>query len=224
MRACIGFGLAWVLAAQGVAHAMLEPDDDPKCARGECLPFLGVPLDEDDPKLALRFHRARPVAHLDVGYRYLSVADPYGGRLPFHLVELDGFPLSQYFRLGISAAAGVSTREHAFLAELGLGAGVQYPARVTPFLDVKLSAGVIGATIEGHKVATYEYRPTIEAGLEFFAARSFHFTVAVGYAHPIYGGVDARLIKAQIAAGQTPSFTVHSVGWDTVTARAGVGF
>ncbi|MEO6954287.1 MAG: hypothetical protein ABI321_20965 [Polyangia bacterium] len=224
MRACIGVGLAWMLAAQGIGHAMIEPNDDPKCARGECLPFLAPSLDEDDPKLALRFRRMHPVAHLDVSYRYLAVADPYGGALPFHLVEIDGFPLSHYFRLGISAAAGSSTREGAFLAEIGLGVGVQYPARVTPFLDVKLSAGVIGATIEGKREVSYEYRPTIEAGIEVFVASSFHFTAAVGYAHPIYGGVDGNVIKAQIAAGETPTFNVHSVGWDTVTVRAGFGF
>lgn len=225
MRTCIGIGLAWVLAGQGTAHAQLQPDDDPKCARGECLPFLPSVVDEDDPKLAPHSpRRARPVARFEASYRYLALADPYGGALPFHLVELDGFPLSRYFRLGISAAAGGSPRENAYLAELGLGIGMQYPARVTPFLDVKLAAGVVGATIEGRKVASYEYRPTLEAGLEFFIASSFHVTVAVGYAHPVYGGVDANVIKAQIAAGEMPTYAVHGIGWDTVTARAGIGF
>ena len=233
MRACIWIGLACVLVglctahgtAEGTTQPSLQPDDDPKCARGECLPFVPAAIDEDDPKLALRLPpRQRPVARFEASYRYLAMADPYGGALPFHIVELDGFPLSRYFRLGISAAAGASTREAAYLAELGLGVGVQYPARVTPFLDVKVAAGVIGATIEGHKVASYEYRPTLEAGLEFFMARSFHMTVAVGYAHPVYGGVDANVLKAQIAAGETPSFAVHAMGWDTVTVRAGLGF
>jgi len=202
-----------------------DADDDPKCARGECRPRRWAALDEDDPKLARGFMpRRRPTVRFEASYRFFQIADPFGGGLPFHLVELNGYPVSGIFRLGLSLAAGGAQRYAAWMVEVGLSAGVQYPWRVTPFLDLRFSAGVLGADVFDRKVVSYEYRPSIEGGLEVFIAGRFHLTAAVGWAHPIYGGVDGKAIQQMIDAGQDPKFDVQDLSFDTVTARVGLGF
>jgi hypothetical protein len=232
MRASI---VALMLVAHSMsAHAIsahhsddftVDPnDDDPKCARGECRPFYAPPLDEPDPKLSLGLRLRPPTTHLEVSYRYLAVRDPFGGSLPFHLVELDGYPVSRYVRVGLSATGGASTRRSAWMANVGFSIGVQYPWRVTPFLDLRFVAGVIGAYIVDRSVVSYEFHPALEGGIDVFLKASVHLVVAVGWAHPIYGGVDANKIQTEVNAGQSPVFDVHNVGYDTVTVRAGLGF
>lgn len=225
------FMLVLVLALAGSSRAALpeassayEELEDPKCARGECRPPTRRAIDEDDPKLALGLQRAPHAApRLQLSYRFLMLSDPYGGSLPFHLVELTGFPLSRYFRLGLSVSAGGAPRYGAWLLDVGLSVGVQYPARVTPFLDVKFAGGVIGAEIVDRKVVSYQYRPTIEAGIEVYLTGRMHLSFAVGWAHPVYGGVDARAVEAAIKAGQSPRFEIQDFAFDTVTVRAGIG-
>ena len=231
MRATAAIVIALALLATRATASSIAPtteldfgDGDPKCARGECRPPRRRPIDEDDPKLARGIARARPVARFEASYRFFQLADPYGGALPFHLVELSGFPYAKIFRLGISLSAGGAPRYSAWLFDVGLSVGVQYPARVTPFLDLRLNVGVIGAEIVGRKVVSYQYRPTLEAGIEVFIAGRFHLTAAVGWAHPVYGGVDARLIEQQIAAGISPKYTVEDFSFDTLTTRVGLGF
>jgi hypothetical protein len=199
-------------------------EDDPKCARGECRPPPRRTLDEDDPKLARGFRRARPVARFDLSYRFLQIADPFGGSLPFHLIEATGYPLSGIFRLGVSLAGGGAPRDSAWMFDVGLAAGLQYPYRVTPFLDLRFHAGVVGANIVDRNVVTYEFRPVLEGGAEFFIAGGFHLTAAIGWAHTVYGGVDANAIQQQVQAGLKPKFDVINLSLDTVTARVGLGF
>jgi hypothetical protein len=199
-------------------------EDDPKCVRGECLPPRPPPLDEDDPKLARGLRKRRPTARFELSYRFLQIADPFGGALPMHLVEATGFPVSGIFRLGILLSAGGAPRYSAWMVDVGLSAGVQYPFRVTPFFDVRFTAGVIGADLFDHKVVSYQYRPSIEGGIEVFLAGGFHLTAAVGWSHPVYGGVDANAVQQMINAGQTPTFEVKDLSFDTVTARVGLGF
>ena len=216
--------VAWVLAGAAPATADVRDElDDPKCARGECRPRATFPVDEDDPKLARGYHRRWPTARLQLSYRYLVLADPYGGSLPFQLVQLGGYPVSRYLRVGLLLTAGASTRESAWLADIGLSVGVQYPWRVSPFLDAGFAVGLVGADIAGRKVASYEYRPTVEAGVDVFVASRFHLTIAVGWSHPIYGGVDATAIETALKNNQTPDYTVHATPYDTVTVRAGFG-
>jgi hypothetical protein len=211
-------------ASQPIPTPLNEDDDDPKCARGECRPPRPPSVDEDDPKLARGLRLRRPTPRFQLSYRYLSIADPYGGGLPMHLVEATGFPVSGIFRLGLSLSAGGAARYSAWMFDVGLSAGVQYPWRVTPFLDVRFAVGVIGADILDHKVVSYQYRPTIEAGAEFFVAGRFHLSAAVGWSHPVYAGVDANVIQQMINAGLKPKYDVIDLHYDTVTARVGLGF
>lgn len=207
-----------------VAAASPEADDDPKCGRGECRPFVTAPIDEDDPKLGRGFRRRWPTAHLQLSYRFLMLADPYGGSLAFHAAQLTGFPVSRYLRIGLALTAGAATRESAWLADLGISVGAQYPWRVSPFIDVAFAIGLVGATIVDRSVVSYEYRPTVEAGVDVFVARGFHLTIAVGWSHPIYGGVDATAIENAMKNHEVPNYDVHPVGYDTVTTRVGFGF
>lgn len=224
MRVLSLVAVALSCAVMGEASAAIEADDDPKCARGECRPLTPFPVDEDDPKLARGWHRRWPTAKLQISYRFLMVADPYGGTLPFHLVQLTGFPISRYFRLGISLTGGGSTRYGAGMVDAGLSVGVQYPWRLSPFLDVGIAVGLIGANLVGRSVVSYEFRPNVEAGVDVFVASRFHLTIALGWARPVYGGVDATAIEAAMKSNQTPDYTVRPFSLDTFTVRAGVGF
>jgi hypothetical protein len=76
----------------------------------------------------------------------------------------------------------------------------------------------------GHSVVSYQYRPTLEGGLSVFIAGRFHLTAAVGWTHPVYGGVDANAVQQMINAGQKPQFDVQAFAFDTVTVRVGLGF
>ncbi len=210
--------------SRSAALVLADVDDDPKCARGECVPRRIRPLDEDDPKLARGLRRQHVAPAIEASYRFLQIADPYGGSLPFHLVELDGFPISRIFRLGVSLVGGAAPRYDAWMFMVGLSAGVQYPARVTPFLDLRISAGVLGAEIIDRKVVSYAYMPSLEGGISVYIASRFHLTAAVGWAHPVYGGVDAKLVEQQIAAGIKPRYEVKPFALDTVTVRIGLGF
>lgn len=229
MRRVLAIALVAVALARGARASQplptpLDDDDDPKCARGECRPPRPAVLDEDDPKLARGLKPRRPTPRFQLSYRYLSIADPYGGGLPMHLVEVTGYPVSGIFRLGLSLSAGGAPRYSAWMFDVGLSAGVQYPWRVTPFFDVRFAVGVIGADILDHKVVSYQYRPTIEAGAELFVAGRFHLSAAVGWSHPVYAGVDANVIQQMINAGLKPKYDVIDLHYDTVTARVGVGF
>jgi hypothetical protein len=213
-----------VLCCSTAASAEIGDEDDPKCARGECRPPSPFYVDEDDPKLARGYRRRWPTAHFELNYRYLAAADPYGGSLPFHLVQFTGYPVSRYLRVGLQITGGAAPRESAWLADLGISLGAQYPWRISPFFDVAFAIGLVGATIADHRVVSYEYRPTIEAGIDVFVARSFHLTIAVGWSHPIYGGVDANAIELAVKNHETPNYDVHAIGYDTVTVRTGFGF
>jgi hypothetical protein len=221
--------LAWLALVLGLVGASpIAPEsgelDDPKCARGECLPPRPRPLDEDDPKLARGLRLSPPTARFEVGYRFFEVRSPYGGTLPFHLVELDGYPVSGIFRLGLSLNAGGAERYSAWLADVGLSVGVQYPYRVTPFFDARFSVGFIGADIVNKKVVSYEYRPTLEAGLSVFLKGHMHLVASVGWSYTVYGGVNAKLIQQEVNDGETPVYTVHTYGLNTAAVRVGLGF
>jgi hypothetical protein len=239
MRA--GLVLSVVLAG-GVARASAPPvvaafapdegSDDPKCARGECRPPRFRPLDEDDPKLARGQRRRHLAPAFEVGYRFLQIADPFGGALPFHHVEIDAYPVSGIFRLGLSLGGGAASRYEAWMCLVGLSAGLQYPARVTPFLDFRFVVGVVGATLTfanssgsvEKPVVSYAYVPALEGGISVYLASRFHLTVALGWAHPVYGGVDANAVQQQYEMGIKPTYDIKPFGFDTATVRVGLGF
>jgi hypothetical protein len=197
-------------------------EDDPKLARRETQPSV-----EDDPKLARgsAVRRQLPraphaVPRFKLAYRNLVTAGLEGGDLMFHAGELDFYPASHYFRFGLEAeAGGAGGRYDAWYVSTGVAVGVQYPARVTPFLEGRFVAGVLGGTALGQSAVSYIYTGGIETGVEVYFAGRFYLTGAIGWAHPTYGGVDVASIRQH--PGQTPA--IKDLSTDSLTFKVGVG-
>jgi hypothetical protein len=201
-------------------------DDDPKLARGR--PQGRVVLaDEDDPKLARGAPRHRgwpridhPAPRFKLGYRYLQLASLNGGTVPAHAATLDFYPLSNLIRFGLSTEAGFTNDAYGmwYLAE-GASLGLQWPARVTPFIDGRFIAGLIAGTVLGHSAVSYLYGGGVEAGVEVYYARRFYVTIALGWMHPIYSGVDVAALMANPTLDPVrKDFTA-----DSFTLKVGLG-
>jgi hypothetical protein len=203
-------------------------DDDPKLARAR--PQGGrVLADEDDPKLARGAPPARrrgwprldhPVPRFKLGYRYLQLASLDGGTVPAHAASLDFYPLSNLIRFGLSTEAGFTSDTYGtwYLAE-GASLGLQWPARVTPFLEGRFLAGLIAGTVLGHAAVSYLYGGGVEAGIEVYYAKRFYVTIALGWVHPVYAGVDI----AALMANPTSNPPRKDFASDSFTLKVGLG-
>ena len=216
--------VSFALAVPAWAGPAPGGDDDPKAARGATLDEEPLPLpNEDDPKLArgAPHPKAHPVPRFELSYRWLQAAGLSGGSLAFHAVELDYFPVSGYFRFGLDTELGLSGGAfNAWFFTVAAVAGVQYPWRVTPFLDGRFAAGLVGASYLGQSAVSYIYVGGIEAGADVYFAGRFYLTAALGWAHPVYSGIDVDYVKAH----PTLDPMCKSFSNDTLTFKVGLGF
>ena len=83
-------------------------------------------------------------------YRRLWLASPDGGDLPFDVAELDFYPVSSFVRFGIEGEVGWGGGTYGlWYFCTGASLGLQWPTRVTPFLEGRFIAGLIGAVVPG---------------------------------------------------------------------------
>jgi hypothetical protein len=219
MRLCWLVGL--LLAHAAPAHATDE--DDPKLMRDTPAVSTVLP-DEDDPKLsrgALRRGRLWPITHpvprLKVGYRRLTLPSPDGSALPFDLASVEAYPLSNYVRLGIGAEAGYSgSASSVWYATLGVSLGLQWPARVTPFVEGRFAAGLLGGAYLGDPLFGWTYVGGVDAGAEIYYLRRFYISVALGWAHPSYQAIQASYAR-------THGDVMRGFSGDSFTFRIGLG-
>jgi hypothetical protein len=228
------FALALALTLAPRVHAA-DDGDDPKMTRAATArevtseasppPTLVLP-DEDDPKMARGaatltarpwWQIARDVPRLTLSYRYLDLAALTGGTQHFDGVGLAVYPLSWYVRAGLEAEfAWGGGPYQMWLTSLGGIVGVQYPARVTPFLDGRFLVGLVGGTVDGASAATWMYAGGVETGVDVYYARRFYLTAAIGWMHPVYHGIDVSTIKSG-------SPVVRDLSNDTLTFKVGLG-
>jgi hypothetical protein len=214
----------WLLVASP-AWAVDDPrgDDDPKLARAT------PPASDDnhdDPKLAReaappppRARREHPVPRVKLAFRQLVAAGLEGGNLTFNGVSLDYYPSSGIFRFGIDTEVGLGDRYDAWYLTTGAVVGLQYPARVTPFVDGRFVAGLIGGSALGQTVVSYMYTGGIDSGIELYIAGRFYLTAAIGWAHPVYSGIDIAYTRAN------PKLAPHRKEFadDSFTFKIGFG-
>jgi hypothetical protein len=188
-----------------VARPAAADEDDPKIARGASIESEPAPLpDEDDPKLARggalrrRFELAihHPVPRVTLAYRRFTTAGLEGTPLDFNAFELDYYPVSNFIRFGLDTEVGAGTAYSAWYATVGAVLGLQYPWRVTPFLEGRFTAGLIGASYMGQSAVSYLYVGGIEAGAAVYIASRFYLTASLGWAHPVFSGIDVDYVKA----------------------------
>ena len=69
--------------------------------------------------------------------------------------------------------------------------------RVTPFLEGRFVAGIMGGSYMGQAAVSWIYEGGIDTGIEVYYARRFYVSAAIGWAHPVYGGVDVAALNAE---------------------------
>ncbi len=190
-------------------HSLVHDDDDPKTAR--------------TPGIHKRrsWEITHAVPRVKLAYRYFStVGLEKGVNLDFHAAALDYYPSSGYLRFGIDTElAFAGGRYDAWYLATGAALGLQYPGRVTPFLEGRFLAGLLGGSAAGATAVSYIYTGGIETGVELYVASRFFFTAAIGWVHPVYSGVDIDWVMAH--PGLAPAR--KSFVSDAFTFKIGVG-
>jgi hypothetical protein len=180
--------------------------------------------DEDDPKLArAEVHAAwwsgeHDVPRFKLAYRRDWAAALEGGDLAFDVAELDFYPVSKFVRFGLAGEFGWGGGTYGlWYFVTGASLGLQCPMRVTPFLEGRFVAGVLGGAFMGQSAVSWIYEGGIDTGIEVYYARRFYVSAAIGWAHPVYGGVDVaqldqnhRIVRQDFAA-------------DSLTFKVGLG-
>jgi hypothetical protein len=181
-----------------------------------------------------------PRPRLKLGYRTFSIGNLDLTALPLGGLELDLYPISTgWLRGGITAAAGkgqgrmagqdVSLR----YGLLGVAAGVQYPARVTPFAEGTLSGGVLAGstdgalaipgtstTLSGGSGATWIYGRGVDVGVELYTIGRIYLSGSVGWLRTTWRGLDVTAVAQAPAAG----LRYKDLTADSLTFKLGAGF
>jgi len=179
-----------------------------------------------------------PAPRLKAAYRWFQMPNLDGSRLAFNAGSVDVYALSRrWFRLGFEAEGGgasgfvqnlslgpgagtlVSAPMSAWYAAGGLTAGLQYPWRVTPFIEGRFLAGLVGGDLAGQRAVSYAWLGGLDAGVELYLAGRFYLTASVGWVRPFYRGVDRQYMQAHPTAD--PQFVTLST--DSFTFKIGLG-
>jgi hypothetical protein len=224
--------LVWVLVGVPVlARASEAP-----------LPDYG-PAVTDPPADTVATDGAKPSGphanpRMKLSFRLFSINGPDGIPISLDGGQLDVYPLSRrWLRLGLEAEAGrgasdtASVTARLWYAMAGVTAGIQYPARVTPFVEGRAAVGALGGSLSGSatvasttvsadgiNAVTLLYLGGLDAGVELYAVGRAYVTVAVGWVHPVYYGLSTVALQA------TGSTRTTKVAADVFTFKIGVGF
>jgi hypothetical protein len=180
--------------------------------------------DEDDPKLARpAVHAAwwrneHDVPRFKLAYRRVWAASPDGGDLPFDVAELDFYPYSKFVRFGLAGEIGYGGGTYGlWYFVTGASLGLQWPMRVTPFLEGNFAAGIMGGSFMGQSAVSWIYEGGIDTGIEIYYVRRFYVSAAIGWAHPVYGGVDVAQLN------QNHAVVRENFATDSFTFKVGLG-
>ncbi len=205
--------------------------------------------DEDDPKLQrlADVSERGPDHHTSVGgaahhapaikfaYRHLTVPNLDLSDIGFNAGEVDIYPISlRYVRLGIDAEVGggsgtlMNQPTGAWYLVAGLNVGFQYPWRVTPFVDGRFVAGLIGGDVTSPgqvapqiqgAATSWTYMGGVDVGAEVYLVDRLYLSVAIGWVHVTYHGVDLDWAKAHPM--DDPRY--KDIGGDSFTLKIGLG-
>jgi hypothetical protein len=234
----------WLLL---VPAGQAQEDDDPKAAASASMTTTtstitptatsttataddaSVTYDEDDPKgargTAIKKRHTWRIDHhvprVKLAYRNFSTVGLQAGTdLPFHVVELDYYPSSGYLRFGIDSELGLNSGPFsAWFLTTGAALGFQYPYRVTPFVEARFVAGLMGGSAMGATAVSYTYMGGIDTGVELYTFGRAYLTAAIGWVHPVYSGVDIDWVKMH--PGLAPAR--KDFASDSFTFKVGLG-
>ncbi len=172
-----------------------------------------------------------------LSYRGFAISNLDGSPLWLNGAQLDAYFVSRrWFRAGVELEGGAAHADlSGYGASLGYGLagltlGVQYPARVTPFLDGRFAAGVLGGRFDGSvnvgtttvsdaSAVTWIYGGGLEAGVEVYTVGRVYVSAAVGWVRTTWHGVDLPAMLANPSGGMQ----FKDLTGDSFTFKIGLG-
>lgn len=192
----------------------------------------------DEPGVTRRAPGAeRPNPRLKLAYRRFAIPNLDGTSVWLDGGELDVYFLSRRFvRAGfeLHGGGGAASLEQksAGLSYglLGIVAGFQYPARLTPFLEGRFAAGLLagrldsalsvaGVTVSQASALTYLYQGGIDAGVEIYTVGRLYVSIALGWVRATWRGIDYPALLRAPEAG----VTLKELRGDSFTLKVGLG-
>jgi hypothetical protein len=206
-------------------------------AYADSAPSVGTPTVRAQPQP----EHANP--RVKASYRLWSISNLGGGQVWLQGAQLDAYAVSRrWIRFGFEleggagsgrADAGNGSSDTTLSMGYGLGgvtAAVQYPARVTPFLEGRFAAGILGGqldepfqvggvTISPSTAITYLYGGGLETGVELYVVGRAYLSIALGWMRTTWRGPDVAARRANPMGG----LQTTDLGGDTFTLKAGIG-
>jgi hypothetical protein len=181
-----------------------------------------------------------PTPRLKLSYERFSAGNIDGSGMPLEALHLDMYALSfRWMRGGLDAEGG---RGKAHLGDatasvkyglLGVNAGFQLPGRITPFVEGRAAAGVLGGTLDGNltipgstlvvsdvSVATWMYATGVDAGTEIYLAGRAYVSLGIGWIRTTWGSATYDAMVASMDGG---GLRFQDVRHDSVLFKAGLG-
>jgi hypothetical protein len=88
---------------------------------------------------------------------------------------------------------------------------------VTPFVEGRFAAGIIGGSSRGDPLFGWIYLGGLDGGVEVHCFRHFFVATAIGWTRPVYQAVDAT----SVVHGQG---SMHTFSGDSFALTVAVGF
>jgi hypothetical protein len=169
-----------------------------------------------------------------------SLGNVDGSSVPLEALHLDLYPLSwRWLRAGLEVEAG---RGHAAYdgarvdlryGLLGINGGLQWPGRITPFVEGRLAGGVLAGSLDGSvaipgttvsvsgvSTATWMVARGIDAGVDVYTFGRTYLTASLGWVRTTWGEADYEAMLANLSAG----LQFRDVTHDSFLFKLGLGF
>lgn len=159
----------------------------------------------------------RKTSVLLLSYRHFAIRDALDRSQGWHVVGFGIAPLRRYARLTLTTEVGIEGGEAAANGDKGdvflmqkIGAGVQYPYWVTPFIEFQAGGGVSRMEVYDRNELGILISAGLDVGAEWSVATQFKVLAAVGWIRPW-----RMLAKQKLAEARY---------FDRGTFKVGIGF
>jgi hypothetical protein len=175
---------------------------------------------------AIRMTAPHPNPRLKASYRRFAIASYDGASLWLDGAQLDVYALS---RRRVRHTIEANRLDLAY-GTVGFNGGFQYPARVTPFVEGRVAAGVLsargsgamtfaGMTVTDPSIVTWMVNGGIETGIEVYTWRRTYLSAAIGWVRTTWRGPDVTAMISNPSAG----VQTKNLESDSFTFKLGFG-
>ena len=181
-----------------------------------------------------------PAPRLDLSITSFSIGNGAASTVPLQGLELDLYAItSSWLRGGFTLAGGrgngtISGADVGLrYGMLGVAAALQFPIRLSPFIQANLAGGVLAGNLDGSvaipgtslsisggTAATWIYTRGADIGVHLYALGSLHLTASVGWVRATWHAPDT----AATVAAQSASLRFKDVTNDSLITKLGIGF